>query len=190
MIRHRTVLGVLLLWAFCTSAHAGFVGQTFTATYRLPDVSTVYPQVSFSIDPFTVGEGLDTVGNVEGVTEIRVNFTDDRLIVVFATELSNPLWSTAAYNGVLFELQSPGTLDISAASVSPATTMVGFDDSRVLLTPTSIGLNWNALGYTTSTRIEVDFGFAPAAVPEPASLAMVAGGLGLFALFLIRRRIS
>ena len=65
-----------------------------------------------------------------------------------------------------------------SANVDGATTMAGFDDSRVTVTDTEIRLDWNGLSYVDGTTIAISFTFDGTAVPEPGALALLAFALG------------
>jgi hypothetical protein len=168
-------------------AEAGLLGKTLDAVYYYPDASTAYSFAAFSPVSFVVGAGQETVGDVEGVTQLLTDFTDTTLTITLQTVLIGPTWNTVAFNGPIFT--SPGPLGITGASVDPATTMAGFDNSRVSFTGNQILINWNGLSYIDGTVVKVDFAFA--AVPEPASLALLATaltGIGLASIPAGRRR--
>jgi hypothetical protein len=183
----KSIAWATLALAFAAPAtQAGFIGDQLSAVYYTPDLATPYPDAVFTPTPFTVGPGVDTVGDVEGVTTLTVDFTDTRLTILLNTTLSSPTWVSGAFNGPVFTLQTPGSLGIAGASVVfPDTTMAGFDDSRVTFTDTQIRINWQGLSYVDGTQVVVDF----ASVPEPSSIvAMAAGCVGLPLLAMARRR--
>jgi hypothetical protein len=128
-----------------------------------------------------VGAGQETVGDVEGVTNLLVDFSDDTLSIVFDTILANPTWTVASYNGIIFTATSP--LDITSAMVGASTTMSGFDNFRVSYTDHQILLNWQGLSYIDGTTVNINFTSAlpqNGSVPEPGTLALL--GLGLASL--------
>ncbi len=159
------------------AAHASFLGKEMEATYRFPDVGTVYGFATWSPPTFTVGAGIETTGNVENVTSLVTDFSDTSLLISFETVLTNPTWNGSAFNGPVFSLTS-GTLGIVSASVDGATTMPGFDDGRVTFTDTDIRLDWNGLSYVDGTTIAISFTFNGTAVPEPGALALLAFAIG------------
>ena len=175
LLTAATTLGLL----FSVEAHAGFIGQTMSASYRVPTVNDIYSQATWTPPTFTVGSGEETVGNIEDVTALHVDFTDSKLLITLNTILSTPTWNIDAFNGPVFTANAP--LYISGASIDPATTMSGFDVSRVTWTGDSILLNWNGLSYIDGTVVAVDF-----TVPEPRSLAVM--GVALIGLCMIRYR--
>jgi hypothetical protein len=185
MFRSLTVVALaacVATAAIPTTAEAGLIGKQMDAVYYYPDTSTPYAQASFTPSSFTVGPGQETDGNVEGVTHLLVDFSDSMLTITLQTTLSTPTWGTAPFNGIIFT--SPGPLGIVGAAVDPATTMAGFDNSRISFDADQILVNWNGLPYVNGTVVKVDF----AVVPEPATMALL--GAGLLGLAAARRRKS
>ncbi|MCW5610012.1 MAG: hypothetical protein KIS83_04910 [Rubrivivax sp.] len=165
-----------------TAAQAGFVGITLAAYYAFPDINTPYPFGTPAPATFTVADaGIDTTVNVEDVTTLTVDFSDNSVRIVFSTILSAPTWNAAAFNGLVFNAVGPDLIDFTSASIDPTTTMAGFDSARVVLEAGRLGFNWNGLSYTDGTVLKVTFG-DPRQVPEPGTPALVGGLLGLLAL--------
>ncbi|HET8995514.1 MAG TPA: PEP-CTERM sorting domain-containing protein [Acetobacteraceae bacterium] len=171
-----TAIGLLL----CTQAHAGLLGDTLTASYRYPDLAETYNQAIWTPPSFVVGPGAETTASIEDVTQIHVDFTDATLVVTLHTVLSAPAWNASTFSGPVFVTDRP--LGIHAIRIDPATTMSGFDASRVWLTDAGIAINWAGLSYIDGTSVSIDFNFN---APEPPSLGLV--GIGLAALAMIRR---
>jgi len=165
-------------------ARASFIGAEMTASYQYPTLGSIYGQASWTPPTFTVGGGVETVGNVENVTSIAVNFASSSLSILLTTVLGNPTWGNSAFNGPVFTATGP--LGIAGVSVNAATTMAGFDASRVTFTGNTLRIDWNGLSYTSGTAVALDFTFVPVAVPEPASFALL--GAGLLTLGAVARR--
>lgn len=159
-----------------SAAHAGLVGKGFSTFYAHPDITTAYSGASVSPSTFTVGAGNETLFDVEGVTQISVDFSDNSLALLLTTSLLAPTWNSTSFNGLVFDLISGGPLDIVAAAVDPTTTMTGFDASRVSFDSGRIAINWSGLSYVDGTKVIVNF---TNAVPEPPSWLMVVGALAL-----------
>jgi hypothetical protein len=183
---HRLILAAMpvVLWSSgllvaASPAKADLIGAQIDAVYYYPNTSTPYVSSSFAPPTFVVGSGIETVGNIENVTYLDVDFSNSILTVAFRTTLSQPTWNASSFNGVIFTSAAP--LGITAATVDPATTMSGFDNSRVSFSSDQILLDWNGLGYVDGTSIQINFAF----VPEPVSFAAL--GIGLLGLTTIRR---
>jgi hypothetical protein len=166
--KFRIILAALL--ALPAVAQAGFIGQTFEASYRFPDAGTEYGSATPTPASFTVTGGLATTIDVEGVTDIAFSFTDTVISISFTTVLNNPTWNNVAFNGVRLTAAAPH--GITAATVSDGFT--GFDASRVSFSGNEIFFNWSGLSYLDGTATRVTFDFAPTPVPEPAGLALFA----------------
>jgi len=175
-----TLAASLAVAAIPATAEAGLIGKQLDAAYYTPDTSTPYTNASFSPTSFTVGSGQETIGDVEGVTQLLVDFSDNALTITLQTTLASPTWNTAPFNGIIFT--SPGPLGIVSATVDPITTMTGFDNSRVSFDADQIFVNWNGLSYGSGTVVKIDF----ASVPEPATMAVL--GAGLLGVAVARRR--
>ena len=189
MFRTLTAAAALIGLVMASPARATLIGDQITAVYNVPTSASAYSSASFTPPTFTVGAGQETVGNVEGVTTLGVDFTADTLAITLNTTLSNPRWNSAAFNGIVFTATSP--LGITGATIDSASTMAGFDSTRVSLNPDQILIDWNGLSYSDGTVVKVDFTFAPdgsAAIPEPATIALL--GTALFGLGTILRRRS
>lgn len=176
-------LAVAVLTAVtATSAQAGFVGRQLQATYYFPDLTTPYALATEAPPTFTVGApvAVETIVNVEGVTQIAVDFTDNSVRFGFTTSLNNPTWSSVSFNGMVFDLLTGSTFSLTSKSIDPSSTFAGFDASRVGYSDNQLTINWNGLSYVNGTSLLINFTSAPASVPEPGSLALL--GLALAGL--------
>lgn len=175
------LVGAAMTFLVSPVAAQGFDGITFEATYNFPDIDTVYPFASFTPSNFTVGDGSETLGNIEDVTFLDVNFSEFVLTIDFTTVLTDPRFNSTSFNGPVFTTLSD--LDITSVTVDSATTLVGFDASRVLISDNRIALNFAGLDYDDGDFLSLNFAF----VPEPASWALMIAGFGLVG-FAMRRR--
>ena len=171
----------IALYAGANSAGAATLnGVSMSATYLFPDQSTVYPQ-STGTGTFVVGAGLDGTVNVEGVTDIFLDFADNTLDVSFSTSLSNPTWTNTAFSGLKISLESLGEFS-SFALVSSTFSSVStsFDADNLFI-------NWAGASYTTGSSAVFTVGYdTPAPVPLPAGLPLL--GLGLAMVTALRRK--
>jgi hypothetical protein len=174
------IKSVLVAVAFAAAsfggANAALVGSTISAGYYFPNDTTPYPFATASPDSFAVGAGVETVINVEDVTDINVDFGDDYLTILFNTILTSPTWNVTEFNGVIFEGMALSS--ISGVSVDAmATTMAGFDIGRVTIVGDRLLLNWNGLSYVNGTTIRLDFEMAE--IPLPVGWTLMLAGLAL-----------
>ena len=174
--------------AACVSAEAGFTGNSFDTYYGFGDPVTLTPLAGASASPsrFTVGDGQETIFNVQDVTFVDVDFSDTTLSLRLRTDdltNPNPTWTdnTTApfFNGLVFNVASTGTplgtplLGFSVLNTD-STTMAGFDVGRVGLTANQITIDWKGLSYANGTTVVVNF---VSEIPEPGTYALMALGL-------------
>src|SRR5437868_181587 len=124
-MRRLTLLAAAALALFTPAARAGFIGANLGAGYDYPDLATPYAFASFTAPSFIVGAGAETIGDIEGVTTLTVDFTDSKLTILLATTLHSPTFGDTPFNGPVFTLLTPGSLGIVGATVDPAATLAG-----------------------------------------------------------------
>lgn len=192
--RLKSILGTLvmavglLMGSGATPASAALIGNSFTAGYYFPDTASPYAFASFTpgaTNPssafLVINPGAEAVADVEGVTTLQIDMMARSISIDFLTILSSPTWNVATFNGVIFESSAP--LQIAGASVDPATTMAGFDSSRIIIEPTRILLNWQGLSYVDGTNVTIGLTF----VPLPAALGPMLAALAGVVVALRRR---
>ena len=181
----RYALPLCFVAAMAQPVHAALLDQTLSATFYYPDAATPYAGAAFSPQTFAVGTGQESVADIEGVTFLSIDVSADQVTIQFHTALSAPTWGTAEFNGIAFTSTSAANLGIAGASVNGATTLAGFDSSRLSFGTSWIAIDWNGLSYRDGQKLMVDFQFSDAAplpittaspVPELSILAIVALG--------------
>lgn len=180
-------IAALTCGAFLLSAApalAGLDGETVAVAYHFPDLATVYPFATASQPSFTVGAGVESHIDVEGVTFIAVDFTDTGLTLTFDTMLGAPTWVSQPFNGLVFT--GAGLQNIVGWTVDPASTFgVGsFTDASISRIGDDLRFNWAGVSYADGQTLNVTFAF----VPEPATWAMLIAGFGLTGMAMRRRR--
>lgn len=174
----------LALCALPASVSAAVLaGTTIGEDYRFPDISTSYPQTTYSPQSFTVGAGQESTIVIEGVTAFNVDFADTMLDIAFDTVLSNPQLQSTSFNGLVFT--SAAFAQITGVTIGASSNLAGFDASRVAIVGNELRLNWSGLSYDTDTMVSLTFAAAP--VPEAQTWAMMVVGFGLLGAGLRRR---
>lgn len=94
----------------------------------------------------------------------------------YATSGNGSTWSSSPlslpptiYNGIALNLLSPGT--IKSVTIDPATSMVGFDTSRLSFTAKQIQVDWQNLAFDASTIVKLDVTVAK--TPQPLERTVV-----------------
>lgn len=156
---------------------AGLLGKRIATRYIYPseNASLYYPDAVVTIDG-------QTPINIEGnfTQNFLMIFTDAGLDISF---VRNSFWKPDAFNG--FKIWDvDGTLGDFTASIA-SSTMAGLSASNIRYDQNTIWVNWQGLSFDTATRVSFDI--TAAAVPEPATWALMLTGLGLTSLSLRRR---
>lgn len=184
--KFKLALGAALVLGQISFAQAGFIGKQFKVDYYDKNLTQPYDQSTEVPTTFTVHSGIETVVDIEGVTEISVDFNDTSILFDFFTILSNPRFRSEEFNGLVFDVLSGGPLAFSSFSVDASSNFTGFDESRIGLGENRLTIDWGGLQYDEHTRLLINFVPATAEVPEPATLSLV--GLGLLSVMATRRK--
>lgn len=169
-------------------AQAQLLGNEIQGIRYFPDTATV---VNGPINA-TVGAGVEfpntLITYLTTSADFDIDLTDSsiRIELVSNTDPQSSSQTisffTADFNGVrLFDVN--GTINaITGVSVNAATTVVGFDASRVTFDADNLFFNFQGLTFDTAPNqdlviVDVAFGGSANAAPEPATVSLVAVGL-------------
>lgn len=169
-----------------TAAQAQLVGTTIDASYRWPDLSTIRNNSTFDPASFVVGNSLESVVTGDNYSA-TVNFSDSSLSLIFVTD-GVTFANFAPFHGFVFD--GDGFINFGNAVILGSTTVndPDFDASDVVLAGNRLTLNLAGTRIEGFQRIDIGFGEAQAAVPEPASWAMMIAGFALAGAVLRRRQ--
>jgi hypothetical protein len=172
----KVVLGIAML-ATSVPAMAQFTGDTVNGTYYFPNNSTVFSnQGNQTVSPsamFTFLTGIPNVTATVGASTISLSFD------------ASGTFTVASFNGLtITDLTDSDIVGVLLGS----TNVAGFDASRLSFTSNSVSLNLQGLQTTSQSSIIANVSFAGAAVPEPATWAMMLVGFAGIGYTLRRRK--
>jgi hypothetical protein len=184
LARALTVCAVAVAATAPALAANDLTGTSVDVSWLFPNTSTTY-----ATQNVTVGAGaeIQCAGNEVG-TNLCAGFVDAATIDLGAQTLSLTIdsgtsaWNSAAFNGYEFSNLSAGG---AWTGYTLATTFAGLDASRISFTPDAVWVNMQ--GITPDSGQFFTLTLNTAAVPEPASPALLLAGLGVMA-WVARRR--
>jgi hypothetical protein len=175
-LRKMTLVASFAILGVSQAASASLLGDSITAEYYIPDLSSPYPPARTQT---VTSSGALYAGFGGGVFDVTV--TPSRIIADnFAFEDS---FSADPFNGFVL---TDNTKPFDPVFVDALTNMVGFDSSRITVSGNQLFINWQGLLFNTGTKVVLDVG-APSAVPLPPAALLFMPGLGLLG-FMARRK--
>ena len=168
------------LAACAMNAQASFNGQVILAEYLFPDASTVFPG-EFTPAQATVGAGVEF-----SAAGIAVDFSSSNILWTNIDPTgSSVTFAPASFNGHRFTDLNGTIPEITGVTINAATTLAGFDASRVSFDANSIRVNFDSLEVLPEDIVSLDVTFAAAPPPAPQAVPTISAlGLGLLGLLL------
>ena len=181
---HLKVVAASIAAAFVLGGAASAAtlnGSTVSGAYYFPDAGSVYGNSITLPGTFIIGAGIESVIDVETVTQIAVDFSARSLLLNFTTSLINPIWNSFAQNGPIFTILSGnGFGRVTSVSVSSGGSVTA-DVSGGKLT-----VNLAGLRYETGDTIQINL----APVPLPAAMPLMLIGIAGFGTLARRKRLA
>lgn len=184
ILGHRIAAAVVLTMAAASPASAGLMGAAVTSQYY------AYGKTSGAASHFVV----DGQAHARTFNTFDVIVTDSQVIYDFrlagtwsasTTSLSRDGLSIRSGNLLTFA----GAPGISGVTIDAATNMAGLSASNISFNGSEIAIDWMGRSYSANTLVVLNVAtISPAAVPEPSSLALGLGAVGLAGAAAGRRR--
>jgi len=170
-VRLAAIAAMSALAVLTNASHAStLIGNVIQAQYEFPDIGTPYVFSGVSPNPFTVGDGIEAVLDVEEVTQLSIDFSESSLLITLNTILINPTWTGTGQNGPVFSVVSGTAFTAIANVVASQGSVIAF------LMSDKLYINLSGWSYQTGDTVRVDFAASP--VPLPAAFPLLAAGLG------------
>jgi hypothetical protein len=167
--------------AFSAIGHAAVLdGQTLGYVYNYPTIGTFYPPDRPAPYPSSVvvGPGIEIPNIVDNIASLDISDTNLRLN--FGS--NGNFGGGVPFNGFILTDINGTIPDFASITINSATTLAGFDSSRLFIDANTIRVNFVGLPFQTNDILSLDI----AAVPEPETVALL--GLGLLGMTAVRRK--
>ena len=170
------VAGVIL--SAGTAAYASIVGDTIVGAYGFGNSPANLFAVSYSPNPFVVGQGVDSILNIgSGNAIVQVDFSANSLILTQTVETS---FSPAAFNGPDFQIVTGNPFGVVSSVVAS-----GGQNISAWVSGDTLFVNWQGMGFASGNTVTVNF---TSAVPEPSTWAMMILGFAGIGFMAYRRK--
>ena len=151
-----------------TIAAPTWAGNTLVEYYYFPSLATTYYTSPTFIAPASNIEGNPDHGGV-----FSLSVTDDTIVASKFT--FQGIWNAASFNG--FEVVDlSGNPEISGVTIDASSNMAGLTSKDILFDSNAVWVNWEGLGFTTSTVVKLDITFDPPLDPSQVIIAQALDG--------------
>ena len=168
-----------IAWSGAAICQAGWLGQTVTAEWYVPDNVTVLESHNLLVAP---GTELP-FGSIANGPSVAIDVSDDLVRFDFN---AHAIWSPTTFNGWVFSHvpgAAPNIVGVSLGPMSPGVT--GLTNAALSFTSNSVLANFSGVDVAAAGdfyTIKVQFG----EIPEPSSLVLAA--MGAASLWFVARR--
>lgn len=170
----KTLCAALLSIGIAGSANAGFLGNTVGFVYSFPTLGNV----------LVSNQAVVGAGEEFSFTVRHWDFSDNQIITRF-DNCGSCSFSSSAFNGASFFDVFASIDPITNVTIDAATTLPGFNASRITFDANHIDINYQSLPISANYVVVMNVEFG-GQVPEPGTLALL--GLGMAGLALRRRK--
>jgi hypothetical protein len=165
------------------TARAGFLGFTIGVQTQFPTQGSVCCGSGTAV----VGAGVEFPAGSFPAYNTNA-FVDVSDLTIDYGQTGGTSYTGAAFNGFRFYDALGAIPPITGVTVDGATTLAGFDASRVSFDADNIYINMQGLSAGGAHLVRLDVQFGTIAVPEPSAILLLGSGLIALAIPVWRRR--